>query len=155
MNDAITNATTGAEWRADLCQRYAILLLEYGRWFLLAGLIIGTIGAAVLVIRSFTATDAGGDEGGGGAPAITAIIEALKGLVEAFAKAPTWLALFGGGALLMWMAGSAISSSCAIETELSGNGSGASADQSSPEAGNAAGNATDNSSGDDEAGGGR
>lgn len=116
-NNVIASAVAAQDWQASFCDRYALLLLAYGRWFLLAALLIGAAGAAVVVFRTLypPKPDAGGksgDDEAGGATALQTIIDAVKGLVDAFAKAPTWLAMFGGGVLLLWMAGDAVPSYC-------------------------------------------
>jgi hypothetical protein len=54
---------------------------------------------------------------GGGSPGLetvpnTGLIETIKGFIEALTSAPTWLALFGGGLLLLWMAGNAVPEVC-------------------------------------------
>lgn len=108
-NNRIANLATADAWRDSFCERYPILMLEYGRWFLLAALIIGTAAAAAAVYISLRppspapAQPQGGEAGG--AAALQSVVDALKGLIEAFSKAPTWLAMFGGGILLLWMAG--------------------------------------------------
>lgn len=153
-NQVIVNAAS-TEWQDAFCDRYAILMMEYGRWFLLAALVIGAIGAAVLVLNSLRGGGATDEQGGGDVTAIQAIVEALKGLIEAFAKAPTWLAMFGAGALLLWMAGNAVPSYCTGVPEVPDNGSASDTEEPDRETGNSAGNAVNSTTdGEEEAGGG-
>lgn len=41
------------------------------------------------------------------------LVDAIVALVDSLAKAPTWIAMFGGAVLLLWMAGSNVPSFCA------------------------------------------
>ena len=156
MNNQVIANAASMEWQGAFCDRYAILMMEYGRWFLLAALIIGTIGAAVLVVNSLRGTESGGgdDQSGGGVTAVQAIIEALKGLIEAFAKAPTWLAMFGAGALLLWMAGNAVPSYCTGVPEVTDNGSTSESEEPGRETSNDAGNSVNSTADGEEEGGG-
>jgi hypothetical protein len=149
-NNMADTAPALAGWQSAFCDRYAILLLEYGRWFLLAALIIGIVGAIAAVYLSLKTPPAGGDEGGGSA--LTSTIDAIKGLIESFSKAPTWLAMLGGALLLLWMAGNSVPDYCVAPGAGSGSNESAPADangsgNASGEAGNeAAGNAAGNES---------
>ena len=109
MNVTTDNASSGAAAATDFCSRYATLTLDYAGWFLLLALLIGLAGAVVGFINSLrTKTSpppAGANEAGGGALATT--IDAIRAMVEAFSKAPVWIAMLGGGILLLWMAGNA------------------------------------------------
>jgi hypothetical protein len=101
------------EWLAGFCNDYAPTLFDLGWWFVLAALIGGVLLAAVHVYRAATAPapPPPGDEAGG-AVGLPALAGALKELVEVFTKAPAWLALFGAGILLLWMAGNAAPDEC-------------------------------------------
>lgn len=115
------NRAAAPEWLTDFCGDYASTMLGLGWWFLVAALVVGAAGAAVLVYRTAVppVTGGGGDEAGGAA-GLQAFADALKGLIEAFSKAPTWLAMLGGGVLLLWMAGNAVPQQCyALERSAS------------------------------------
>ncbi len=143
-NNMATDAPALAGWQTAFCDRYALLLLEYGRWFLLAALIIGIVGAAAAVYLSLKApSGADGDEGGGSA--LTSTIDAIKGLIESFSKAPTWLAMLGGALLLLWMAGNSVPDYCVAPGAGSGGNESAPADANG--SGNASDDAADNAAG--------
>lgn len=115
-------------WKIQFCEDYSRTLLNYGEGFLVAALVIGAVGAIVAAVaafkaskRSLTTTESVVPVPGDPTP----IIEAIKGLVESFSKAPIWLAMFGCGLLLMWMAGHAGPGYCNNNApDPSGNASG-------------------------------
>lgn len=108
MNVTADNASSGAAAATAFCSRYATLTLDYAGWFLLLALVIGLAGAVVGFINSLRTPappPTGKNEAGGGTLATT--IDAIRAMVEAFSKAPVWIAMLGGGILLLWMAGNA------------------------------------------------
>lgn len=113
MNNSVTAAANLSDWQVEFCDRYALLMLAYGRWFLLGALIIGAASALVALYLSIKSPPVTGGEGGGSA--FSGAIDAIKGLVESFSKAPIWLAMLGSALLLLWMAGNSVPSYCTGE----------------------------------------
>ena len=115
-NQALGPVAAHTGWQAEFCDRYALLMLAYGRWFLLVGLLIGIAGAVAMLVNLFrqpARPAATAEEGLAAGPAGVAVVaDAIKGVVQAFSRAPIWLAMFGVGALLLWMAGNAVPSYC-------------------------------------------
>lgn len=89
------------------------------RWFLWAALAAGLVAMVLETIAK--AREALAANAADGAPAprtltpLKEVFEALKGLVEALAKAPIWLALFAVGIVAFWVPGSAVSGACGSE----------------------------------------
>lgn len=101
-------AAVAVGWHEPFCSRYAHLLFEYGRWFLLAALLVGTIGALAAIAKMFKA-DKDEDETGG---LIEQSVGALTALIDSLAKAPTWIAMLGAALALFWMSGHALPEVC-------------------------------------------
>ena len=80
-------------------------------WTALAFVVLALLAAAIEVYKAARkpVNLAGGDGRAAALPAITAIIEALKGLVTALTGAPLWLGLLICGVLLFYVPASAIS----------------------------------------------
>jgi hypothetical protein len=120
MNIATDHLSSSAATATAFCSRYATLTLDYARWFLLLALLIGLAGAVIGFINSLrtpTPPVPGVNEAGGGP--LTNTIDAIRNMVEAFSKAPVWVAMLGGGILLLWLAGSA--GGCSGGFEQQGN----------------------------------
>jgi hypothetical protein len=143
-SNMVNAAAASQAWHDPFCSRYAILMFEYGRWFLLAALIIGTIGAVAVIVKLFSSKPEGDETGGGNM--LQSSIAAFTALIDSLAKAPTWIAMVGAGLVLMWMSGHALPTFC----------EGTQADSESQEVSDSA-NGSDsgaaNGSDDDESGG--
>jgi len=114
--------TARTEWMTGFCGDYGPAMFTLGWWFVVAAFIGGALLALVQVYRAATAgaPTGQGNEGGGGL-GLPALAGALKELIEIFTKAPTWLALFGAGVLLLWMAGNAVPDQCLDSSTKSSN----------------------------------
>jgi hypothetical protein len=98
-----------APWVADFCQDYTPFLLTAGKLTLIAGIILGIALACAAILAEFRKK-----QGGAGnlvAPGAS-VLDAVKGFIQALSSAPTWLALFGGGILLLWLAGNSVPEIC-------------------------------------------
>lgn len=115
---AAAAAAAQAEWQADFCSRYAHLLFEYGRWFLLAALIVGTLSALAAVVRMFLPAEEEGESGGS---ILGTSVAALTALIDSLAKAPTWIAMLGAALALMWMSGHSQPRFCPGSQDLTAN----------------------------------
>ena len=105
-----TAATPTPDWLIEFCSDYTPFLFSAGKWTIIAGILLGIAVAAAKVILAFR-------QPAGGNPALEAaaspaLLDAIKGFIQALTSAPTWLALFGGGLLLLWMAGNAVPEIC-------------------------------------------
>ena len=105
-----------APWIADFCSDYTPFLFSAGKLALIAGIGLGILLAlvaiAALVAELLKKKPAGG-AGALVAPAAPAsVLDAVKGFLQALSSLPTWLALFGGGILLLWLAGSSVPDIC-------------------------------------------
>lgn len=109
--NAVATPAPAHPWRAQVCDRYVDLMLDFAWWFLLGALIIGAIGAIVMVWNSLRLQTPPAEGGGG---QFQQAVDAVRALIEALSKAPTWIAMLGGALLLLWMAGSAISACAGI-----------------------------------------
>lgn len=100
------------------CREYVELagdLASLGKVFLIAALVLGIAFGVVELLKSLQTrqnivTDAAGSS------TLKDLIDALKGFIEALAKAPAWIAMFGIGLLLFWSAGASVPEKC--ETEM-------------------------------------
>ena len=111
------------EWVRDFCSEYTPFLFDAGWWMIVLAIVLGVALAAAAVAaewRKGTQPTTEAVPAGGGSGAATAILEAAKGFIQALASAPTWLALFGGGVLLLWLAGNAIPDLCDPPVKRSG-----------------------------------
>lgn len=100
-----------APWIADFCNAYTPFLFSAGKLTLFAGIVLGIALAIAAIIVALRKKPAGG--GANLAPAApSAVLDAVKGFLQALSGAPTWLALFGGGILLLWLAGNSVPDIC-------------------------------------------
>lgn len=104
---------------ADYCLRWIDHFLSITSWIIIGAGVLGAVMALVEIYVKWQlakiapAPPAEGDEAGGGTP----VLEALKGLVEAMAKAPSWIALFIAGIALLWITSSFVPGICRPETK--------------------------------------
>lgn len=115
--DPAANATAEVVSHSGLtfCREYVELagdLAGLAKIFLIAALVLGIAYGFVEVLKRYQETPAVRAGVAPNTTAIKEIAEAIKGLVEALAKAPVWLALFGVGLMIFWVAGSAIPAMC-------------------------------------------
>ncbi|HEY5723345.1 MAG TPA: hypothetical protein VIT45_13585 [Allosphingosinicella sp.] len=102
------------EWVAAFCKDYTLFLFDWGRGILIVAVLLGAalaIAAVIVELRKKPA-ESGGNAELRAPPAPTAILDSLKAFIQALSSLPTWLALFGGGVLLLWMAGNVIPEIC-------------------------------------------
>jgi hypothetical protein len=111
-------AAAAPEWAADFCKDYVSFLFTTGKWTLIAGILLGVLLAVAAVIAAMVAAfrkpaaPAGAVKAAAAAASPIQILEAMKAFLQALSSAPTWLALFGGGILLLWLAGAATPEIC-------------------------------------------
>lgn len=91
-----------AAWIADFCDSYAPFTFTMGKWMLITGCLLGVAMALVTLVTAMRALPKADMAGQASA---TGFVDSLKDLIDALGKAPPWIALFGGGAFLLWMAG--------------------------------------------------
>lgn len=98
-----------AAWIADFCSDYTPFLFSAGKLALIAGIILGIALALAAIVAELRKKPAGAS---GNLVAPPAVLDAVKGFIQALSSAPTWLALFGGGILLLWLAGNSVPDIC-------------------------------------------
>lgn len=107
----MTTPVAPPAWIAGFCNDYTPFLFSAGKLTLIAGILLGIALAAAAIIVSLRKKPAGG-----GAnlapPSPSAVLDAVKGFIQALSSMPTWLALFGGGILLLWLAGNSVPDIC-------------------------------------------
>lgn len=103
MSQIMAMAGATASPAATFCKDYIGFLFWAGQWTLGASILLGIALAAATVVMTLRKPVAVAAPRGGPAP--VAALDAIKGFIQALSSAPTWLALFGGGLLLLWMAG--------------------------------------------------
>jgi hypothetical protein len=96
-------------WANDLCDSYPVFLFYAGQWTLILAILLGTALAATGVVAALRNPAAAVPGQEGRAPEI---LDTIKDFVQAIAGAPTWLALFAGGILLLWMAINTVPEQC-------------------------------------------
>ena len=101
------------EWARDFCKDYTLFLFSAGKWTIIAGIVLGAA-LALATILLLLRKPAGATEELPGAAAVGpgAILEAAKAFLQALSSAPPWLALFGAGILLLWLAGNTAPEAC-------------------------------------------
>lgn len=100
-------------WANDFCRDYAPFLFSAGKWTLIAGILLGiALGIATIILLLRKKEGAADGIKAMNAATPVAMLDAVKGFLQALSSAPTWLALFGGGVLLLWLAGNAIPEIC-------------------------------------------
>lgn len=101
------------EWATDYCKDYTLFLFSAGKWTLIAGVLLGVaLAAATIYLLVRKAPPAEGGALPAGAVSPTGILEAAKAFLQALSSAPTWLALFGCGVLLLWLSSIAAPEAC-------------------------------------------
>ena len=111
----VNASTEPAASALTFCREYVELagdLAGIAKVFLIAALVLGIAYAIVETIKKFREGPALTPRAAPGTSTIKELIEALKGFIEALAKAPAWLGLFGVGLLLFWVAGASLPDSC-------------------------------------------
>ena len=105
----------------NFCESYIWFLFNAGKWTLIAGIVLGVaLGIATIVLLLRKKDGAAQRAAVANAATPTAILEAAKAFLQALSSAPTWLALFGGGVLLLWLAGSMRPSVCPCPASQAG-----------------------------------
>jgi len=104
-------------WVADFCAAYGPTILSLAKLFIWGGLIFALIAALAEATASFKAS--GQSSARAEAAGLPAIVEALKGLLQALAGAKVWLAMTIVGVLLLWMAGHSVPAVC-VPTQTAG-----------------------------------
>ena len=104
------STTASFNW-VKRCDTLADFLIFAGQAAIVAGVLLGIALAVVTLIlalrRPAPAPDGIVRQA---APSPTAVLDAIKGFLQALSAAPTWLALLGAGTLLLWLAGLQIDS---------------------------------------------
>ena len=113
----MTKTVAPPAWIADFCNDYTPFLFSVGKVALIAGILLGVAIALVAIAALIAELRKKPPAGGGGdrlvaPPAPTAVLDAVKGFIQALSSLPTWLALFGGGILLLWLAGNSVPDIC-------------------------------------------
>ena len=93
-----------------ICDQYTPFLFQVGEVTIVAGLILGVALAAAAVIVALKPPP--GQAAANLAAPPASVIDSIRAFIQAIASAPTWLALFGGGLLLVWMAANMSQGSC-------------------------------------------
>ncbi|HEX8365021.1 MAG TPA: hypothetical protein VF603_07040 [Allosphingosinicella sp.] len=90
-------------WVTDFCNAYGDIIVYTALAFLVVALLLALGNGIAALRRTWNATDTNTNfTDNVGDP--VKFLDALKGLVDALAKAPAWFAMFLGGALLLWVA---------------------------------------------------
>jgi len=86
-----------------LCDNIADFAYDWGSWFIIVSLLVA-VGLAVVegIVRLRPPT--GTAKAIGDADGLPKLLEALKGVLEALAKLPVWVAMFLAGFALLWLA---------------------------------------------------
>lgn len=100
------STANASQCASELCAEYAGFLFVAGKITMFVGIALGVSLAVAAVVVAFRKQPAAADGAEVGFAAPTAVLDSIKGFIQAIASAPTWLALFAGGVLLLWMAGS-------------------------------------------------
>ena len=111
MNASSTAVAQKPAWIVQFCAEYTPFLFSAGKWMIVAGIVLGIVLAVANVYIALRPPAAGRDNREGVVPP-TAVLDAIRGFIQALTSAPTWFALFGGGVLLLWMAGNAVPDIC-------------------------------------------
>lgn len=97
------------------CREYVELagdLASLGKVFLIAALVLGIAFGLVELLKKFQTPATVVVTEDVETSSLKDLIDALKGFIEAIAKAPAWIALFGIGLLLFWAAGASVPAKC-------------------------------------------
>jgi hypothetical protein len=98
---------TPMPWAQSFCHQYIYFLFYVGGAAVIVGILLGIALAAAAVIIAIrkppvvSASTAVTEDIANPTP----VIDSIRAFIQAIAAAPTWLALFGGGLLLLWLAG--------------------------------------------------
>lgn len=104
-----------AHWSIEFCKDYSPNLFLLAQLFLVAALVLGVILAIMAALAARSAVQMQATEST--KSPITAFLDSLKGFIEALKDAPTWLAMFAAGILLLWMAGMGTPDYCKPKTQ--------------------------------------
>ncbi|MDB5691460.1 MAG: hypothetical protein JWO81_523 [Alphaproteobacteria bacterium] len=97
----------------SFCHDYVYFLFHAGRAAVIATIVLGILLAAAAVVLAVRKPPVVANANLATAIANpTPVIDSIRAFIQAIASAPTWLALFGGGLLLLWMAGYAAPDYC-------------------------------------------
>jgi hypothetical protein len=103
---------------SNWCSSYFYFLLWAGGGAIILGILLGVALAIASIVLLMRKAPPAVEIVGPPAPAnVTAVLDAMKSFLQALSAAPTWLALFGGGVLLVWLAGDAAPQQCACPTD--------------------------------------
>ena len=86
----------------EFCQNLAEFAFRLGRLFIWVALLAAV---AHVIVQSIVALRGGETKAPAQLTGIDKVLEALKGVLEALAKLPHWVAIFLAGLALLWMAG--------------------------------------------------
>lgn len=134
MNSSSLAAEQKPAWMLQFCGEYTPFLFSAGKWMIVAGIVLGIVLALANVYIALR-PPAGGSANREGVVPPTAVLDAIRAFIQALTSAPTWFALFGGGVLLLWMAGNAVPEICKISAD---NSSGRTRSESSAQGGSPA-----------------
>jgi hypothetical protein len=97
---------TPMPWAQSFCHQYIYFLFYVGGAAVIVGILLGIALAAAAVVIAIRKPPAAANMALAGEVANpTPVIDSIRAFIQAIAAAPTWLALFGGGLLLLWLAG--------------------------------------------------
>jgi len=100
----------------DPCKDYFDFLFSAGYWAIIGGILLGFALAIVSLILALRKNPQLTTAAGATPATPLAILEAIRGFLQALSAAPTWLALVGVGVLLLWMAGNNVAERCPLAT---------------------------------------
>ena len=86
-----------------LCDNIADFAYDWGSWFIIISLFVA-VGLAIVEGIVRLRPDKGTTKMSAGADGLSKTLEALKGVLEALAKLPVWVAMFLAGFALLWLA---------------------------------------------------
>ena len=97
----------------NFCGSFLDVILVVSAGTLIVSLLIGAGAAAAALIQTIRAQKGGQlKQSVDSAPAVSTLVDALKGIIEALANAPAWFAVFLAGVLLFWLAAGSATEGC-------------------------------------------